>query len=270
MTAGISSTPTSSTATPVKIDMRPQWAFRDADNHASGRIAIWRTWRELAVAHPNLPTACPTLAYIAHVQDRVAAYANARAKALAALAKLLYKIPAIKILPPDPLPSHESAFGLPDPPANLPSFLYIARLEALGICSPERFASFMRDDFPKLGRDRRQQFYRVASQPRHGKDPFAALLVWGLDNAPIFKKFGWQANDVVDAAAEKDIERPNSIRGFIQWASRHRLNLSLKRGQPGGLAGSSNPNICRSTPLLSPPPVFGDVLKNGSQPRPNS
>lgn len=252
-----------------------QWAYRDADYHASGRIAIWRTFRELEVTHPRLDITRPALADIAYVQARYAAYAAALNRALAAVHRLLYKIPEIQNLPPKPLPPDERAFGLPNPPANLPAFLYVARLKALGICSPERFTSFMRDDFPKLDRARRQQFRRVASQPRHGKDPFAALLVWYLDNAPIFEKFGWQGKDVLNAAGEKGIRCP-SIRcpssnvearnSFKQWASRHRLGVLLKRGP----TAYSNFDIRRSTPLLSPPPIFGDVLNGHSPARPSS
>ena len=240
--------------------VRRQWVYHDADFHASGRIAIWRAFQELAVTHPRLDTSCPTLVDIAHVQDRYTAYNASLSRALAAVHRLLYKIPAIQNLPAKPLPPDQRAVGLPNPPAHLPPFLYVARLEALGLCSAERFANFMRDDFPKLGRAQRQQFYRVASEPRHRKDPYAALLVWVLDNAPIIKSFGWQANDLLKAAAGKSIERPNSIRGFIQWSSRHRLDVALKRGT----TPYSDSAICRSTPLLSPPPVFGDVLKTSS------
>lgn len=241
-----------------------QWAYRDADFHASGRIAIWRAFRELEVTHPDLDLARPTLADIAHVEERYTAYAAALTNALAALARLLYKTPAFRNLPPDPLPLAERALGVPNPPDNVPRFLYIARLEALGICSPARFAEFMRNDFPKLDRVRRQQFYNVAARPRHGKDPFAALLVWCLDNAPIFRRFEWQANDVLDAAAQRSISTPKSKSdsepraAFKQWAVRHRLGLQLKRGT----TPYSDFQIRRSKPLLSPAPVFGDVLQD--------
>jgi hypothetical protein len=239
-----------------------QWAFRDADHHASGRIAIWRTFKELQVTHPKFDTAQPTLSDIAYVQGRYDAYTAALDRALAALERLLYKIPDFQDLPPEPLPMDEVALGVPNPPSNLPRFLYMARLEALGICSPARFAEFMRDDFPKLAPSRRQQFYRVASQPRHGKDPYAALLVWVLDNQPVFNRFGWQANDILNAASEKGIRchcsQSEARTSFKQWASRHGLKLSLKRGT----TPCSDLDIRRSTPLLSPPPVFGDVLSS--------
>jgi hypothetical protein len=240
-----------------------QWAYRDADYHASGRIAIWRTFRELEITHPQLELSRPTLADIAHVQERFTAYREALANALAALARLLFKIPAFRNLPPDPLPLAERALGVPNPPDNVPRFLYIARLKALGICSPARLAEFMRDDFPKLDQAKRKQFNRVAAQPRHGKDPFPALRVWCLDNAPIFRQFKWQCQDVLTAASEKGIPCPcarsetQARMAFKTWASRHRLSLRLKRGT----TPYSDFEIRRSKPLLSPPPVFGDVLK---------
>ncbi len=247
-----------------------QWAFRDADHHASGRIAIWRAFRELEITHPRFDTVSPKLANIAYVEERYDAYTAALDRALAALAKLLYKIPAIQSLPSGPLPLRERARGVPHPPDNLPNFLYVARLEALGICSSDRFALFMRGDFPKLDPSRRQQFYRVASRPHHGKDPYAAFLVWVLDNQPVFNRFGWQANDILNAAGERGIPCPCSQSeartSFKQWASRHRLNLSLKRGT----APYSDHDIRRSKPLLSPAPVFGDVLRAASPRRRSS
>ena len=79
----------------------------------------------------------------------------------------------------------------------MPRHLYIARLDALGICSSARFDKFMAEDFLKLGREERQAFYAMSLKRRHGKEPYAAFLVWVIDNRPVFehREFPWHWAD---------------------------------------------------------------------------
>lgn len=236
-----------------------QWAFAEADNQASGRVAIFRVANELREIRPGfLELTAPTLADISFLDDRYDAYTNAREQALAALSELVFKVPGIRT--GKNLPFEQRAYGIPHPPPDVPRHLFLARLDALGICSDERLHEFMRDDLAKLKRDKRQEFYAMSLKPHHGKEPYAALRVWLLENRPIFEHehFGWQWSDVQAAADEKGIACPST--SLKQWASRNHLRLHLKRG-PATIDGSQT---ARSKPLLSPAPVFGDILKSAS------
>lgn len=234
-----------------------QWAFAEADNQASGRVAVFRAANELHLLQPGfLERPAPTLADIALFDDRYTAYSNAREHALAALSKIVFKVPGIRT--GKELPWDEQALGIPHPPTDVPRHLFLARLDALGICSTERLAEFMRDELPTLSREKRQAFYSMSLKLHHGKGPYAALRVWLLENRPIFEHehFGWQWSEIQSAASEKGIDGPAT--GFKQWASRNRIGLRLKRG-PAALNGVE---IARSKALLTPAPVFGDVLKS--------
>jgi hypothetical protein len=236
-----------------------QWAFADADSQNEGRIAIFRAAKEIELTHPALlKSRNPTLSDIQILEDRYLAYKNARKQALAALDELLYKVPSIRT--GKPLPLDEVALGVPNPPNDVPRYLFIARLDALGLCSPERLKKFIGEELPNLNHEKRQNFYRMSLKPRYGKEPYAALRVWLLDNRPVFehKQFGWQWADVQAAADEKGIDCPRT--SLKQWASRNGLKLRLKRG-PSSI---DDKGIIRSKPLLSPAPVFGDVLKESS------
>lgn len=236
-----------------------QWSFADADAHAAGRIAIFRAVREIEMTHPGLiKSTSPKLADITYLDSRYTAYSKARQEALAALADILYKVPGVrtgKHLPPD-----EVALGVPHPPDDVPRYLYIARLNALGVCSLARLAEFMREDYPKLDRSQRQQFHRMKRKPRFGKEPYVALRVWLLDNRPIFEheQFAWQWCDIHPVADEKGIKCPST--SLKQWAYLNRLRLRVRRGP----ATVDNVRIVRSKPLLSPAPVFGHVLKSAA------
>ena len=233
-----------------------QWAFHQADDQADGRIAIHRAGQEFALLAPRLLTLKePSLADLALLKDRYTAYGQARAEALEALANLLYKVPDMRT--GIPLPVEERAVGLPHPPVDVPRHLYIARLDALGLCSQRRLASFGAQDFPKLDRAKRQAFYRMGRVARYGKDPYAALRVWLLDNRPVLEheEFPWQWADIQAAAAEWGIEHPQT--GLRQWAFNNELGLCLKSGP----SPSNNTKVVQAQSLLSPAPVFGDVLK---------
>jgi hypothetical protein len=118
----------------------------------------------------------------------------------------------------------------------------------------------MRDDLPNLTREKRHEFYNMSLKPRHGKEPYAAFRVWILDNRPVFEhpEFRWQWQDIQSAADEKGIDCPRT--SLKQWASRNRVRLKIKRGP----TTRDNSAIVRSKPLLTPAPVFGDVLKSAA------
>jgi hypothetical protein len=236
-----------------------QWAFAEADADASGRIAIFRAVQEIEMTHPGLlKSANPKLADISYLDSRYGAYSKARGEALAALADILYKVPGMRT--GKRLPFDEVALGVPNPPDDVPRYLYIARLDALGVCSSTRLTEFMREDFPKLDRGKRQKFHRMSLKPHYGKEPYAALRVWLLENRPIFEheQFAWQWGDIQSAAVEKGINCPCT--SLKQWACLNRLRLRVKRGP----ATVDDSRIVRSKPLLSPAPVFGNVLKYAS------
>jgi hypothetical protein len=233
-----------------------QWAFAEADDHAAGRIAIFRAGKEIELTRPSL-LACtsPALSDIRLLESRYLAYTSARDEALAAVANLVFKFPGVRT--GKSLPLDEVALGVPNPPEDVPRYLYIARLEALGICSEQRLTEFMKDDFPKLTRQKRMKFDAMRRKPRFGKNPYAAFLIWVLDNRPILERpeFGWRWNDIMQAAVDKEIECPLTC--LKQWAYRSKVKLKVKLGQPFYNPGG----IRRSASLLSPGPRFGRVLK---------
>jgi hypothetical protein len=240
--------------------VQTQWIFRDADTQIEERLAIVRAAKELAVTHPDL-LACPTptKADCVLLDARFSAYAQARQKALKALTALLYKVPGIRT--GKPLPVDERAVGLPHPPDDVPHYLYIARLDALGICSPARFAKFITEDLVKLDRDRRRAFYAMSLRPRHGKEPNAAFLVWVLDNLPVFEhpQFAWHWRHILSAAGKLGISHP-AQKNVKQWASDNHAASRLRRGA----SPCDSSGITQSRDLLSPAPVFGEVLKSSS------
>jgi hypothetical protein len=236
-----------------------QEAFAEADSQASGRIAIFRACNEIGLTHPRLlDNATPTLSDIGILESRYAAYSAAREQALDTLAKILYKIPVMRT--GRALPHDEVALGVPYPPDDVPRHLYVARLDALGLCSPELLAQFVGEELPNLKASKREEFEQMRQKPRYGKEPYAGLQVWLLENRPIFEHelFGWQWGDIQTAANERNI--PNPPTGLKQWAQNHRLSLRLKRGP----ATIDNSRIVRSAPLLSSRPVFSDILKSAS------
>jgi hypothetical protein len=233
-----------------------QWAFAEADAHAPGRIAIFRAAREIELTRPSLLKATsPNVADVALLSSRYAIYDRARETALAALEKLLYKVPGMRT--GTPLPVAEVALGVPNPPDDVPRFLYIARLDALGICSPDRLKEFLRDEFPKLKQAQKLKFRRFQTKPKYGKNPYAGFLVWVLDNQPIFgnPEFGWQWKDILRAAEKKGINCPK-LTELKQWGYNHKVKLGVKLGQP-----SNDSCIEISSQLLTPAPVFGDLLR---------
>lgn len=234
-----------------------QWAFAEADSQAAARIAIFRAAKELEITHPGLLKAKrPKLADISCLDSRYSAYSQARDEALKAISDLLYKVPGMRTR--HSLPLDEVALGMPNPPDDVPRYLFIARLDALGLCSHKRLNGFLQDELPKLTREKRQKFYSMSLKPRYGKEPYATLRIWLLENRPIFEhpQFAWQWGDIEAAAAEKGINCPHT--SLKQWASRNRLRLRVKRG-PTTLNAS---RITLSKVLLSPAPVFGDILKS--------
>ncbi len=256
--------------------VRYQWAYRDADDHRSGRIAIWRTAAELAITHPHLepaqlffthtprspaPTtnaspvpslAPPTLAEIAYVRDRSGAYQSALTAALTQVEALICKPRGMEII--GPLPLSERAWGHPMPPLNVPRHRYIARLKALGMCSAARYDRFVADELPKLPPARQHEFRRIARSPRCGKDMYPGLLVWLIDNRPIFElpEFGWRWKSIHTAAKERGLLVPN-LASIQQWAHEIRVPIKVQMGP-------SPTKFLPSDHLLSVAPIFGDHL----------
>jgi hypothetical protein len=232
--------------------------FQGYDDAHTSRVAIHRAANELELLRPGFfELAAPTLADIALLDDRYSSYLNAREQALTALSDLVFKVPGMRT--GRVLPINERALGVPHPPVDVPRYLYIARLDALGICSSKRLKKFLRYELPKRNRPQRQKFERMRRKPKFGKEPYAGFLIWVFDNRPVFEhsSFGWQWSDIQKAAEDLHIDCPKSV--LKQWAHRNRVVLKVKRGQPGSRARG----FANSIRLLSPAPAFGDVLKAG-------
>jgi len=235
-----------------------QWTFADADNQATGRVAISRAVLEINITHPGLlESKSPTLKNIKILKHHYVAYFKARKRALTALAKLVF-IPELRT--GKRLPIDQVALGVPRPPKDVPRYLYIARLDALAVCSPKRLNDFIREDLPNLSRPQRMKFDKIRRKPKFGKNPYAGFLVWVLENRPIFEnaQFGWQWKDILKAAEERNIECPKT--GLKEWAYRSTVHLKVKLGQPHG----DEREIKRSSSLLSPAPIFGESLQTAT------
>jgi hypothetical protein len=245
-----------------KSVIESQWAFNESDSQAAGRIAIFRAAQELEITTPGMLTkTAPTLSEINLLQIRFNAYKAARETAFTALSAILYKIPGIRR---GRVSLKRQARGIPRPPEDVPHHLYIARLDALNICSQAGFEEFRRDDFPKLTRKQRQDFYRVSLSPKYGKESHAALKVWLLDNVPVFEQFDWRWADIHTAALERgllDPKKHTSHESLEKWASRNKVTWSMKTGV-GRQQKEQMAVVARSSPLLSPAPKFGDRLKS--------
>jgi hypothetical protein len=236
------------------VETRLSYQGYDAD--PSGRVAIYRAANELRLLRSGfLEIPAPNLADIAHLENRYAAYKHAREQALAALSDLVFKVPGMRT--GKELPLDEQALGVPNPPTGVPRHLFLARLDALGICNQERLNEFLCKELPKLKRSKRMQFERMRRKPKYGKNPYAGFRVWVLENRPIFENdaFGWQWKDILKAAVGKCIDCPQTC--LKQWAYRSNVHLKVKLGQPSIDAKG----IKRSSQLLSPAPVFGEALK---------
>jgi hypothetical protein len=155
-----------------------QWAFAEADAQAPGRIAIFRAAREIELTRPGLlKSTTPNVADIVLLDSRYAVYDRAREAALARLDKLLYKVPGMQT--GKLLPLAEVALGVPNPPDDVPRYLYIARLDALGICSEERLKEFLQDEFSKLSEAKQLEFYSFIQKPKYGKNPYGSSKTFG-------------------------------------------------------------------------------------------
>ena len=239
--------------------VKNQSALADADSQAYGRIVALRLCDEINLTHPGLlENKCPSIENIKYVFTRKTAYTISRREALKALSDLVFKYPGMRT--GRTLPLEKRALGVPNPPSDVHRYLFIARLDSLGICSMQRLQKFMRDDLPTLSREERQEFYRMSLKPKYGKEPYAALRVWLLENRPVFAhpEFTWQWGDIQTAAQKLRVAFPSS--SLKQWASNNRIGLHLRTGP----ATLDDGRILKSTPLLIPAPVFGEILDRRS------
>jgi hypothetical protein len=239
--------------------VKAQWAFSQIDAQAIGRIAIYRATEELAVRFPGLLLkARPSPKNIRMFRERFRDYIHARKRALRALNKILYGMPGI--VQQSTPPVGQRAVGIPRPIKRVPHYLFIARLDALNLCSQERFDKFVREEFPKLDRQQRRDFYRISLTTGHGKTSHAALKIWIIDNVPVFEQFDWRWPDIHTEAVNRgllDKERSPSFQSLMKWASRERMIWRMKTGVPG-LRQKDSVDSSRS--LLSPRPIFSDSL----------
>jgi hypothetical protein len=240
--------------------VKNQLALKESDRQAEGRIAMCRVTKELAITNPGLLSkAAPLLEDIRILEQRYSAYKTARADALRVVLEILCRIPGVR--KGVTLPSHDQAVGLPHPPEDVPNHLYIARLDALDICSQERLKHFMQNGFTKLDHRQRQEFYKVGLIGRSGKDSHTALRVWLLDNVPVFQRFDWRWPDIHTVASKLGLLEPENAdhQNLAKWASRNRvscaMNLGVGRQYKEQLAA-----IESSMPLLSPRPSFSKIL----------
>ncbi len=239
------------------------WGFADANRHAAGRVVIFRVAAEIGQIHPGLlECKSPTLAQIQILINCQNGYTVARANAFEVLSKYLYQVPDMRS--DTRLPYLERARGVPNPPyllrARVPHYLYLARLAALNICNQKAMDEFMRKEYPKLTWQKKLKFKAMSRKPKFGKNPYLGFLVWIHDNRPIFEnpKFDWRWKDIVRAAQARKIDCPKT--GLKQWSHRSKAKLKLKIGQ----LGYDTSGMELSSILLSPAPVFGDLLNPDS------
>lgn len=180
-----------------------QLGYNTFDDVLTGRVAIYRAANELDRTYPGLlAMRQPRLADIATLQERYAAYLQARQDAVSLLKPLVFlpKLLATADLKPD-----RRAFGVPNPPARFSRHLYYARLAALGKCSPEALAEFMTKDFLKLSHHQRVEFCDEYNRPSKGRKDYkyGFLWVWLADNAPLFNAFQARWFDIFDAVSAR-------------------------------------------------------------------
>lgn len=190
-----------------------QLSYPTFDDVITGRVAIYRAANELAHTHPGLlAMRQPRLADIARLQDRYAAYLQARQDAVNLLSPLVF-LP--KLLAPADLKPNRRAFGVPNPPTRFSRHLYYARLAALGKCSPEALAEFMTKDFLKLSHHERIEFCDEYNRPTKGRQDYKYrfLWVWLSDNAPLFNAFQARWSDIFDTVSARfNIDAPEGYR----------------------------------------------------------
>jgi len=144
--------------------MEKQWAFDLADSQAYGRLAIFRTAKEIKVTQPGLlEKSDPTVADIHYLLDRYHAYAEARQNAFKQLDSLLWqKLPGMR--KGEVVEKLKRALGTPQPPDDLPYHIYIARLDALNICSESRLLELDQKRLPALSRAEREEILSFPAQ----------------------------------------------------------------------------------------------------------
>jgi hypothetical protein len=214
-----------------------QLVFREADDQAIGRVAIYRADKELSHDDPRwLEEQLPKLERIAHVQSRYLAYQKAREQALQRLDRLLYPPALLKkygVERGEPVHWLRRAYGVPRPPDDIPRFVFIARTEALHLCSQERLDAFCASDLPKLSSEDRQRLYELALRPAPGKDsnlvPFICsvagqwphLHTFSVDSSPRLRGSGqaWHPK-AKDARSDG---RPTSRARYSHEASKRTL-----------------------------------------------
>jgi hypothetical protein len=233
-----------------------QWAFNESDQQAVSRIAIYRAQNELAITKPGLlSNPAPRLEDIDLFENRFCAYESARLKALRVVAQLLCKIPGMCEKPTRPL--ELSAAGFREPPKGIPLHLYVARLDALGMCSESGLRLFLRHNLPRLDPKRRREFYEASLTANFGKESHSALKVWLCDNVPVFEAFDWRWPDIHTAAMQLGLLKTGTQQSLEKWASHNKLSWQMKKGVPPIPQADQ---VRLSTTLLSPRPVFGDIL----------
>lgn len=241
------------------------------DDVLTGRVAIYRTTKELKKTRPELlALTAPTVADIQHLLQRYAAYLQARQDAISLLHPLVFPN---KLHSKRALPFGKRAIGLPYPPEKFPHHIYIARLAAFEKCSPERLAEFFAERFLKLTRAQMDEFTDEFHRPTEGRrGKYLFLAVWLADNAPLFNAFKLKWADILDTAKEHFHEgapegyrdcpdNPDNLKEF--WKDHENR---LWRGQPRRITpptGRPRAHERRAVPLglLTPLPFVSAARK---------
>jgi len=254
-----------------KAVVEAQLDYSTFDDVLSGRVAIYRTARELEKMQPKLlAQSAPALADIQHLVQRYDAYMRARQDAIGLLHPLVF----LKSLHSKrALPFDERAIGLPHPPEDFPDHIYIARLLAFGKCSPKRQAEFFAERFLKLTHAQMNEFTDEFHRPTEGRrGKYLFFAVWLADNAPLFNAFKLTWADILDTARQHFNERspdgyrdcpenPDNLKVF--WKEQEDR---LWPGQPRRITpptGRPRANDMRAVPdgLLTPLPFVSAVQK---------
>lgn len=243
-----------------KAVVEAQLDYSTFDDVLTGRVAIYRTTKELEKTRPELlALTAPAVVDIQHLLQRYAAYLQARQDAIALLHPLVF---LNKLRSKRELPFADRAGGQPHPPVNFPHHIYIARLAAFGKCSPARLAEFFAEKFLKLTRTQMDEFADEFHRPAEGgRGKYLFLAVWMADNAPLFNAFKLTWADILDTARQhfhkrapagyRDCpENPDNLKEF--WKDHENR---LWRGQPRRITPPTGRPRHRETRAV-PPGLF--------------
>ena len=233
------------------------WAWEHPVNSAVGRIAILRAGRELDFTHPGLiEKAAPSLNDISTLEDRYAAYTEARKHGLNWLRPRLEKLIPKGLR----LAWEHRAPAVWSSREDVSRALIIAALDALGLCSKSQMTRCRRVDLPLMSENQRRRFDATCRKRADRGNTIFPLKLWLCDNAPLITEFDLRPNDLIEVAREREIvvqagSAGRAMSDIVRWG----LPFRFKRGPRRALAEEIGRNLLElpvhRTPI-SPKPLL--------------